>query len=321
MKPELSIIIPCFNAAAFIPDTLRSLKSQVGDGVEIILVDDGSTDDTREVVKPFIGENIRYYTQRNSGGPASPRNVGIEKARSDLVGFFDSDDFAITDHFLAGAKLIRANPEVGMVCGNFHISDEALNINRHRVLDESSALQKALTTEVADGAWLLTSEVALSFLLQKNFVGTASVIIRKSAFDKVGYFDESLKNLDDRDMWLRIVRHYSLIYRDEPTYIYRSVPTSISKQGLERQALERIGVGKKLLSGGVPRGQRKLARQWIGRNHLAVGYSRFELEASSAARSAFLRSFFYAPSWPAFKGIIKSMLPRAVFRSIRGLKF
>jgi hypothetical protein len=146
------------------------------------------------------------------------------------------------------------------------------------------------------------------------------VIIRREVFDRVGGYDESLRNLDDRDMWLRVARHYDLIYRDEPTFIYRSVPTSISKQGLERQALERIRVGQKLVSEGLSPGQRKLARQWIGRNYLAVGYSRFELEASSAARSAFLRSFLYAPSWQAFKGIVKSSLPRALYQFLRGLR-
>jgi glycosyltransferase involved in cell wall biosynthesis len=319
-KPKLSIVIPCFNAAAFLPETLRSLQNHLGSDVEIILVDDGSTDETSNVVKPFISENVRYYAQKNSGGPASPRNVGIEKARSDLIGFFDADDLAITGHFLASAELMRINPEVGMVCGNFHISDEALNIQRPSALDESRILQKALIKELEDGAWLLTADVALSVLLQKNFVGTASVIIRRSVFDKVGGFDESLKNLDDRDMWLRVARHYDFIYRNESTYIYRSVPSSISKQRLESQAFERIHVGHKLIAEGLPNSQRKMARQWIGCNHLAIGHSRFEQKDLTAARSAFRLGFFYAPCWPAFKGVVKSVLPRSVYLSMRGLK-
>lgn len=320
MTPELSIVIPCFNAGSLLPDTLRSLKSQVGDAVEIILVDDGSTDDTSDVVRPFIGESIRYFWQKNSGGPASPRNVGIKNARSDLIGFFDADDFAISDHFLVAAKLMRSDPKVGMVCGNFHISDESLCIKRHRVLDEYSKFQEALTKQISGGNWLLTSETALNMLLQKNFVGTASVVIRKSVFERVGYFDEAFKNLDDRDMWLRVARQYDLIYRDEPTYIYRSVPNSISKQGLERQALERIRVCEKLVSGGLSRSQCKLARQWTGRNLLAIGYSRFDRGSVDSARAAFMRSYFYRPSWAAFKGVAKSLLPAVVYRLVRRFK-
>lgn len=313
-QPELSIVIPCYNAGPFLSDTLRSLQSQVGADVEIILVDDGSTDNTREVVEPFRGVNVRYFAQTNSGGPASPRNVGIGKARGKLVGFFDSDDVAIDDQFLAAIELMSANSNVGMICSNFHISDECLNILRPRVLDSYNKLQSVLTTQVASGAWLLRSEVAFSVLLQSNFVGTPSVIIRREVFDRVGTFDESLKNIDDRDMWLRVARHYNVIYRDEPTFIYRSVASSISKQGLERQALERTRVGKKLLSEGLSSMHRRLARQWVARNYLEVGYIRSGASSKADARQAFSRSFLYAPSWAAFKGTVKSILPKPIQR-------
>ncbi|WP_150913228.1 glycosyltransferase family 2 protein [Marinobacter halotolerans] len=320
LNPELSIVIPCFNAGEYLPSTLESLKPLMIAGVEIILVDDGSTDNTREVVEPFLGENVRYYTQRNSGGPASPRNVGIQRARGSFIGLFDSDDISISGHFIHAIKLMKDHPTVGMICGNFDISDETLKIERPRVLDEYSALQNVLVQKVETGAWLLRGDTAFSVLLQKNFVGTSSVIIRKKAFERVGYFDQSLKNLDDRDMWLRVARHYDVIYRDEPTYIYRSVATSISKQGIERQGLERTSVGKKLISEGLSPIHRKLARQWIGRNYLEVGYCRFKLEQKSAARDVFLKSFIYAPSWSAFKGIVKSLLPRSAYLSIKRLK-
>lgn len=317
--PRLSVVIPAFNAAAYLPETLRSLCDQMA-SLEIIIIDDGSTDNTAEVVGPLLSDRVRYQKEENSGGPAAPRNRGIQMARAPLIGFFDADDVALPGTLEASVDLMEANPGVGMLCTNFHLGDESLNVTTARVVDEKAGLNQAEKERLNESAWRIPSSEALAALLRNNFVGTPSVIIRREVFDRVGGYDENLKNLDDRDMWLRVARHYDLIYRDEPTFIYRSVSTSISKQGLERQALERVQVGKKLISGGLPSRTRKLARQWIARNQLVLGYSHFELKARSAALRAFLRSFFYSPSWPAMKGVIKSMLPHGVYRSFRSLR-
>lgn len=313
------MVIPAFNAARFLPETLRSLCDQMAD-LEIIVVDDGSTDNTGEVVEPFLSDRVRYVKGENTGGPAAPRNRGIQMARAPLIGFFDADDFALPNTLEESVGLMEKNPGVGMLCTNFHIGDEDLHVTNSRVIDEKVGLIQAHKERLDVGVWRIPSSAALTALLRNNFVGTPSVIIRREVFSHVGGYDESLRNLDDRDMWLRVARHYDLIYRDEPTFIYRSVSTSISRQGLERQAMERVRVGKKLLSECLPSAQRKLTKQWISRNYLSVGYGHFELAAQRSARRAFLCSFAYAPSWAALKGVFKSTLPRAVYRSIRGLR-
>lgn len=317
--PRVSVVIPAFNAALFLPETLQSLSGQMPD-LELIIIDDGSSDNTDSVVKPFVSELVRYKKIDNSGGPARPRNLGLKMARAPLVAFFDADDFALPNTLEPSVRLMEANDSVGMLCTNFHIGDERLEIIRHRVADEKESLKRAKKELLAEGVWRIPSSAAFSALLQNNFVGTPSVIIRREVFDRVGGYDESLRNLDDRDMWLRIARHYDVIYRDEPTFIYRSVPTSISRQGLERQAIERTRVGKKLFSQALSAYQKRLVRSWIGRNYLTAGYMRFEASSKRAALNAFVQSFFYSPSWAGFKGIVKSLLPDSIYRHSRTIK-
>lgn len=317
--PRVSIVIPTFNAATYLPETLRSLRDQMSD-LELVIVDDGSTDDTAAVVEPFLSESVRYKRIENSGGPARPRNIGIQMSRAPLVAFFDADDLALPRTLETSVRLMEAYREVGMLCTNFHIGSAHLEITKPRVIDEKVGLNQAEKELLADGVWRIPSNAALTALLQNNFVGTPSVIIRREVFERIGGYDESLRNLDDRDMWLRVARHYDLIYRDEPTFIYRNVPTSISKKGLERQALERIFVGTKLVSMGLPLTQRRLARQWIGQNYLAIGYIRTRYVSAEGAWNAFARSFVIAPSWASFKGIVKAILPMPIQRILSRMR-
>ncbi len=116
MPPLFSIIIPTYNRAALIVKTIESLINQTYKQFEIIVVDDGSTDNTEELVRPFVGENFRYI-KKNNAERAAARNFGAERANGMYVNFFDSDDIALPIHLETAAQLISKQPD----CAWFHL--------------------------------------------------------------------------------------------------------------------------------------------------------------------------------------------------------
>lgn len=116
--PFISIVVPTYNRASLIADTLRSLQEQTADNYQIIVVDDGSTDNTAEVVKPFLKDTKITYHQKKNAERGAARNFGVSLAKGDYVNFFDSDDLALPNHIAEATRavLLHQNPEV------FHLS-------------------------------------------------------------------------------------------------------------------------------------------------------------------------------------------------------
>lgn len=304
-----SIVIPTFNSAEYIVETISSLLEQDYDDYEIILVDDGSTDNTKEVIAPYLNDRVRYIYQGNSGGPAKPRNVGIANAKGEFIFFFDSDDIALSGKMQASVALLDAQPDVGMLFTNFNLADGDGLITEQRYLDKYPTLKGLLDNQIGDHAFLLGSTDCFTGLIKSNFIGTPGVVIRRSVFGKVGLFDETMRNLDDRDMWIRAAKESSVIYLDTPYFNYRNNPLSISKQRQQDQAYERIQIANKFIGkGNNSQAIEKLLKEFKAENYLKIAYiNADEIFDSKLARKTFLKSFMLKPSLKAFKGFVKSL--------------
>src|SRR5690606_3082381 len=112
--PKASIVIPAYNAGAYITRTLDSILSQSLEDFECLVIDDGSTDNTAELVNSYQDQRIRLFRQANSGGPAAPRNVGLENARADYIFIFDSDDIMLPDKLKITVAALDAHLDVDM---------------------------------------------------------------------------------------------------------------------------------------------------------------------------------------------------------------
>ncbi|SDW60298.1 glycosyltransferase family 2 protein [Marinobacter mobilis] len=315
---KLSVVIPAYNCAGLIGQTLDSVLSDSTVSKEVIVVDDGSTDNLSHTLSPYLESNrIRYFRQDNSGGPASPRNRGLSEASGEFVLFLDADDVVVSSQLLPTLEQMEANPEATMACGNFDVTDSELNVRIGRNIDRYRDLQEVLNNELTRGAWILSSFDAVRTLLQSNYVGTSSVIARREALIRAGSFDESMKNLDDRDMWIRLAQLGPIIYRSEVFYLYRDVPGSVSKQREVEQFRERVRVAEKVLSSSPDREIRREAKKWRARSLLKIGYILFHEQGDRLqARTAFARSFTSWPTLPAFKGVIKSLLPERLYQRL-----
>ena len=197
----VSIIIPAFNYGRYLPEAIESALNQEHTAREVIVVDDGSTDDSSAVVARY-GPAVTYIRQENAGLSAA-RNNGIRAARGCYIAFLDADD-SWSPRFLSIVLATwRDRPALGAVHSGFRCID-----------GKSQPLPQVCVSTVPDGQMY-------DRLLDGEFFVPSSVVIRRDCFDRVGLFDERLRGSEDWDMWLRVARQYAFAGIAEPLVNYR----------------------------------------------------------------------------------------------------
>lgn len=219
MNPTVSVVIPTYNTAKYISEAIESVLAQTYKDFEIIVVDDGSTDNTKEVLQPCI-EQIRYIYQGN-GGRASARNTGIKAARGRYVAFLDSDDMWTPGKLEKQVDIMEGNENIDFLFGDKQrFSDDGTTII-------SSMFKKHHYDETFFGDPLYVRD-AHKKLLETSFIPTGTVIMRKECFDKSGLFDETIYT-EDYEFWLRIALFNNLAYSTQLWELERDREGSGSK--------------------------------------------------------------------------------------------
>lgn len=215
-RPKVSVIIPTYNRAYILGKAIDSVLAQTYDNFELIIVDDGSTDNTEELVKSYKDERIRYcYTKINKGAAAA-RNYGIGNATCDYIAFEDSDDAWRPDKLEKQMKvMLDDSNEVGFV---YHKIAYDMGHGRVAILPSEEVPVESKSGNI------------YKQLLYDNLVDCPSLLVRKSCLDKVGVFDESLKALEDYDLALRLGKTYRAGFVNEvlldSTFSYTGVSGS-----------------------------------------------------------------------------------------------
>lgn len=220
MQPLVSVVIPAYNSSAYIKEALESVFKQTYANIETIVVDDGSTDNTKDVVGPYMGR-IKYIYKAN-GGPASARNLGIKHSKGEYIAFLDADDMWL------GGKLEYQIKEIRNGIGLVGAGAQGIGCYHGRARD-----------------------ISLYTLLNKNTFSNSGVLVKRECFDKVGLFDDrhEFRAVEDWDMWLRIARQYKVIYLDLPLVRIRQNPYGISSAGnADKMLRNELCVLKKLFS-------------------------------------------------------------------------
>jgi len=219
MDPSVSVVITCYNYGKYLKGCIESVLSQTYQDFEIIVVNDGSTDTTDEVIQPFLSApNVKYIKQKNRG-QANAKNTGIKNSKGELVAFLDADDLWESRKLEKQLPLF-SDPKVGVVFSLASYIDE-----------DGQKLGFKLT-----GKYLMPrSGNVTEYLFFDNFVPFSSSVVRKKCLEQVGTFNETLSMGIDWDLWLRLSVHYSFIYVDEPLLVYRlGHPGQMSKNLHER---------------------------------------------------------------------------------------
>ena len=228
MAAMIDVIIPAYNAAPFIEKTLGSLLDQDDLISKVIVVNDGSTDQTAILVEAFAKEHpnlsIELIHQPNAGLSAA-RNTGIAHSKARYVALLDADDLWLAHKLAMQLEVFQANPS----------SQLALVYCAYRLIDQTGAVLSPKKQAVI--APTLRGNVYPA-LLKGNFISGSgsSVLIKRAALDTVGYFDEDLKACEDWDMWLRLARRYAFDFVDQTL-----VQIRVHSNNMQKDLLRMVG--------------------------------------------------------------------------------
>jgi glycosyltransferase involved in cell wall biosynthesis len=207
LSPLVSVVIPCYNSARYLSETIESVLAQTYPQVEIIVVDDGSVDATAEIAQSYP---VQYVYQRNRGISAA-RNAGISRSRGKYVQFLDHDDRLLPKAFELGVKLLEENPECAMAVGE------------HRYIQSDG-------TEIGQSHKHPTRHAPYQELLEHNFVETpCSALHRRSALESTGFFAEKVDGAEDYELYLRTARQSPVITHGAAVADYRLHDANISR--------------------------------------------------------------------------------------------
>jgi glycosyltransferase involved in cell wall biosynthesis len=319
MNSEVSVVIATFNSGEYLAATLDSVLAQSGCDFEIVLVDDGSTDNTRDIAARY-GRQVHYLRQENSGGPARPRNVGIAHSRGKYISIFDSDDIMLPGKLARAVECLDAHAGLGMLFTDFQKFDvRGPHHGTHlQGYADFRALQK---TFLGSNLYRIESRLAFEALFGSNFIGTSSVVARAEVMRSVGPFDESVTRggLEDRDMWFRIARRYDLGYLDAVCHRYRVRPGSVSRRTID-SAGARIKVIRRHLSPELTSAVRRQARSSIAESYFNMGAQHWLEGNLHFARACYWKSLRERPNGRALYWLLLSLLGTRALTSWRWIR-
>jgi glycosyltransferase involved in cell wall biosynthesis len=302
--PTLSIVIPCFNARRFVGDAIGSVLDQADDGVEVIVVDDGSGDGSAAFVDEEFGKRVRVLRQRNAG-VASARNTGFEASSGELVAWLDADDRLVPDTLRLRRGMFRADPRLEMLAGQV----EVVNEDSHEAY---------ISPQRCDADYLKRD-----LLARTNLPHLDVLTFRRSAITRLGRYDATLRIVDDFDMWLRAWsllrwRFVAAVLAVQRWGSYPSLSRSETKTFIYDQ------VGRAL------RKNRELVSSATGSDvHWRAGYARFAADFAlihlnlgdrRAARPWAVTATTMAPirtEWRAYRYLLESILPPQLYAAGR----
>ena len=230
MDPLVSVVIPAWNCSRWIDEALESVYSQTYRNLEIVVVDDGSTDDTAQILGRH-GDRIRYFHQPNAGTGAA-RNAGVAQARGELIAFLDNDDVWMPEKLERQVRALQGWPQCGLVFADGRRFNEA-GVRPESLLP--SRLEPWMDECRTEDPEVFVGSLAREFYFGCPISSASAVLARRSVIVAVGGFDEGLTITDDYDLWLRIARECPVIMLRTCLYLWRWRDDSQSGPVAERQ--------------------------------------------------------------------------------------
>ncbi|MBB6091648.1 glycosyltransferase involved in cell wall biosynthesis [Povalibacter uvarum] len=260
MTALVSVIVAAYNAADLIGETLESIQSQSYSDIEIIVVDDGSGDSTREVVRRFDGVTLIEST--NSGGPSVPRNIGARHARGDYLAFFDADDLMTTDHIRMLVEFLESHASAQLaICNYRNFTEQGPYPRTH--FDTCTNLRRVLAKLDSN---LLTGSQARDALLIENFGCTCASMFRRAAFEASGGFDAGLHVGEDYDLIYRVAGMGDVGVVPYVGFDRRLHGNNVSNR-VEYNLRQKLRTRQKILAGEPDAARQRSLRHIIGRLH------------------------------------------------------
>ncbi len=196
-----SVILPCFNGARWIDRAIQSILAQTCKNFELVIIDDGSEDNSKEIIAEYLYDGrVRYIYQTNRGFSAA-LNRGIKESNGCLIGFIGQDDLWMPNKLELQKKFLGKHPDVDLVHSNYYS------------IDPQERIMRMVRTKVNDFS---SKQEVIKWLFLITNLAFETVLLKRKCFDKVGLFDERMVGYSDHDMWLRIAGSFNIDYLDVP---------------------------------------------------------------------------------------------------------
>lgn len=317
--PLVSIVIPAYNSAPYLAACLESCLSQSYSNLEIIVVDDGSVDNTREVLRPFFNE-IDYHYQDNAG-LAGARNAGHNIARGKYIAWLDSDDLALPERISLQVQYMESSPETVLVCSDFSAFD-----NNGNEYPNYSNVYYSLLAGYGGVSDLLPEEVSLPGqsrqtvyvgggryqLIWGNFIHPPTVMFRRDACIKAGNLREDIPTQEDWEFFFRISQDGLIAWLDSPLVKYRLHPQQMSSTAnAVKNATGIVRVFESMLAREQEYSHKNKTkvRHYLGRFCASAAYALLEDGNKSKAVQYLQKSFLCSPrSLVNYKLLVKMIL-------------
>lgn len=287
LMPKLSVIITAYNYGHMLTESIDSVLNQDYADFELIVIDDGSTDDTPNVASRY-GDRVRYIRQ-NHAGIAVARNTGIAAAKGDLIAFQDADDLWTPNTLALRVRTMERHPDLGLIFGDVAVEQNGKMIFPS-FLRERKALSELKTIRVEDGLCVIAGN-AFSALLKERFIPIPSITIPKRRFGEVGPWDPTAEGVEDYEFYLRLSRRFQLGYIDRILVTCRihgaNVSCDVISQNERRVKLLRQFENDPKLSGI----DRRLLRNRLSALYLESAWHLKQAGMPSQARRDYLRAW------------------------------
>lgn len=291
-EPLVSVVIATFNMGQYLPDAIESVLSQTWENLELIVVDDGSNDNTADRMTRFNADpRVRYIQTENRGQPRA-KNRGIKEAYGDFIAFCDADDLWHPEKLKIQMPLFAVR-DVGVVYSEVSYIDQNGNdVNKPRPYERHSG-------------------DVTHHLVMKNFIPFGTAIIRRACIEKNGVFDEAISMGIDWDLWLRYSVDWKFQYSSHKTYIYRIWPgqMSMNYRGRYNHAFKILKDFLRKHPDALPKQlvHRAWADMYISRGMAVASAEKTFKEPLKDILSGLCQDYAY---WPAWRSLVQLILRR-----------
>ena len=298
--PRVSVVIPTYNCAHYLGQAIDSVLGQSYTDLEVIVVDDGSRDNTAEVAAAY-GPRIRYMRQENSGLPAA-RNRAIEAAGGELIALLDADDWWEPNKLQAQVEMIDADGEVALVYTDLRV-----------IYDDGRVIPSFLASRP-----LASDGYVFPQLVQSGFILPSTVVLRKRCVQDVGMFDETMRSHEDIDLWLRLCHRWKVRSVREPLVNRRQGAQNMTSNAALRTEYGVTTFQKALGIAGLTTAERDLLQVRLEREHFELAYYLCRQGQGASCREH-LRKSLHGGRWNrrALKCYVLSLLPAGVASKVR----
>ena len=326
--PLISVIVPVHNCERYLGEALQSLSAQTFEDIEVVVVDDGSSDGSRTIAAQFAERDRRFHLialPAPSGRPALPRNTGIAAARGTYIAFLDADDVALPNRFESAVDALRITAAEMVFADMVRMGPDAESVHATPILQGRGFLRAAHEyLEPLSTALYLCRRAFPAFMVstyEAIHVPTV-VFLRELLADEPFAFDDRLICGEDLDLFYRLARRTRPVFIDAVHSIVRVHHTSLTALRPDQTATEGLAVRTKYfqkMRSELGSSEAHRTRQRLALAHWEIGYTRWCGGRNAPARASFTASFRLRPSMTAAVAYLKAWLPRSrLLRSTRG---